>query len=67
MTDRRLALKREHLAELSSGDLSQVAGGGPLSRDVCIVWPTRGGKCEGLSLDCLTGYYPSINAPCTTG
>jgi hypothetical protein len=41
---RRLALRREHLTELTPYDLSSVAGG--TSR-------------------LLTGYYPSLNAPCT--
>lgn len=64
--NRRLALTREHLTDLTPADLTQVAGGGILSYDVCIVWPTRAANCAALSLDCLTGYYPSINAPCTT-
>jgi hypothetical protein len=64
--DRRLALKREHLSDLTAGDLATVAGaGGPLSIEVCIVFPTRAANCAELSLSCLTGYYPSINASCS--
>ena len=58
MGTRALRLKGEHLAELTSNELASVAGGTVvLSADVCIQihWPTQ---------DC-TGYYPSINAPCT--
>ncbi|HEX8002033.1 MAG TPA: hypothetical protein VF519_04995 [Mycobacteriales bacterium] len=46
---RRLALRREPLAELGTHELAAVAGGQQ-------ALPTR---------DCFTGYYPSINAPCT--
>lgn len=63
--ERRLALKREHLADLTSDDLVRV-GAGTGSIDVCIHPPTQAYACVALSVDCLTGYYPSINAPCTT-
>lgn len=63
--ERRISLKRERLAELTPDDLAGIAAG-THSIDVCINWPTRAQVCAGLSLDCLTGYYPSINAPCTT-
>lgn len=54
----RLALRTEHLADLTTDELAAVAGG--TSVDACIratviCVPTH---------DC-TGYYPSINAPCT--
>ena len=54
----RLTLRTEHLAELTTDELAAVAGG--TSVDACvqatvICVPTH---------DC-TGYYPSINAPCT--
>lgn len=61
---RRLSLRHERLAELSPADLSAVAGGAPRTLDGCFAVTT--GTCAALSLDCLTGYYPSINAPCTT-
>lgn len=47
---RRLALKSEHLAELTPQDLAGVAGG-------YQELPTR---------RCFTGIYPSINWPCPT-
>jgi hypothetical protein len=59
---RTLRLRREQLSDLTADELSSVAGAGPLSDKVCIAiqytvlcLPTH---------DC-TGYYPSINAPCT--
>ena len=58
MGTRALRLKGEHLAELTSNELESVAGGSMVpSVDVCVQidWPTQ--EC--------TGYYPSINAPCT--
>lgn len=52
---KRLTLKRERLAELTIDDLSNVVGGA-VTKD-----------CEKPTIDrCLTGYYPSLNAPCTT-
>lgn len=52
---RRLSLKSEHLAELTAGEL-HVVHGGALTK-----------TCERPTIDrCLTGYYPSINAPCET-
>lgn len=53
---RRLTLKSEHLSELTAGELTAVLGG---------ALPTK--DCERPTIDrCLTGYYPSINAPCET-
>lgn len=60
---KRLTLKGEHLADLSSDDLSAV-NGGTQSVDVCVALTFS--ACERLSITCLTGYYPTINAPCTT-
>jgi hypothetical protein len=55
MTSRKLTLRREALAELSTADLRAVAGGAP----------TNGGICETLIPTCTTtGYYPSIFDPC---
>ena len=49
MKPRKLALRQESLADLTTDQLSGVAGASGI--------PTR----------CLcTGYYPSLNAPCTT-
>lgn len=54
---RRLTLRSEHLADLTPDDLAAVNGGAP---------PTLK-TCERPTIDrCLTGYYPSINAPCET-
>jgi len=51
---RRLTLKSEHLTELTNAELHVVAGGQATQ------------TCERPTIDrCLTGYYPSINAPCT--
>ncbi len=47
---RHLSLRSEHLAELTPGELGVVGGAGP---DVSLT-------------QLFTGYYPSINAPCTT-
>lgn len=58
MGTRKLGLTSERLVELSTTELEAVAGGSFVpSVDVCVQidWPTQ---------DC-TGYYPSINAPCT--
>lgn len=60
---RQLTLKGEHLAELSSDELVAVNGAALPTLDTCFALT---GLCDRLSLDCLTGYYPSINAPCTT-
>lgn len=52
---RRLTLKSEHLSELSAGELGAVHGGALTN------------TCERPTIDrCLTGYYPSLNAPCET-
>ena len=53
---RRLTLARERLADLTPDDLATVAGAAQ----------TNGGLCDKLTIATLTGYYPSINAPCTT-
>ena len=53
---RRLTLKSERLTELTNAELLAVAAG---------ALPTN--DCEKPTIDrCLTGYYPSLNAPCTT-
>lgn len=54
LTVRRLTLRTEHLTELSSYDLAAVAGGAGTQ------------DCIELTRRCFTGYYPSINADCTT-
>lgn len=55
---KRLALSRETVRELDRTELKQVAGGqaATLAQD-CLqsLTPTCG----------CTGYYPSLNAPCT--
>ena len=56
---RRLTLRSEHLAELSSSDLGSVVGGQAITNNqgICAsLMPTQ----------CCTGWYPSINAPCDT-
>lgn len=55
---RRLAVRRETLTELAAGDLRAVAGGASVSK--CLLDDTY------VCLTDWTGYYPSINAPCTT-
>ncbi len=47
---KRLTLRAEHLAELTPGDLAAVPAAGPAASLTQL----------------FTGYYPSINAPCTT-
>jgi len=57
--NRRLTLKSEHLAELSTTELGAVVGAQAITQNqgICAsLMPTQ----------CCTGYYPSINAPCTT-
>ena len=54
----RLALSRETVRELSSPELRNVAGGQVQSLNVgCLNTATPSCNC--------TGYYPSLNAPCT--
>lgn len=56
---RRLTLKSEQLTELSTDELGSVVGAQALTNNqgICAsLMPTQ----------CCTGYYPSINAPCTT-
>ena len=57
MKSRSLKLRRESLAELSTDDLGSVHGG--QQSNLCIQVTQL---CP--SHDC-TGYYPSLNAPCT--
>lgn len=57
MTSRKLSLRRERLAELTTSELRSVAGasGAPCEISVFTNIPT----------DCnCTGYYPSIFDPC---
>ena len=62
MTDfDRLELSTETIRELTGDELGAVAGGaqGPTVHQGCTTGvPTLG--------PCLTGIYPSINAPCDT-
>ena len=54
--NRRLTLKAERLTELGADELAGIAGG---------ALPTT--DCEKPTIDrCLSGYYPSLNAPCET-
>ena len=55
MQARKLTLRREHLAELTTGELESVVGASGIVCDLtdfCI--PTQG----------CTGYYPTIERPC---
>ena len=64
---RTLRLRAEHLADLTPAELGAVAGGAlpTLPPETCVQ--ISGLVCQALSIDCpWTGYYPSINAPCTT-
>lgn len=59
MKPRSLHLRRETLAELTSAELGSVVGG----QDTIV--------CANITKYCIptqgcTGYYPSLNAPCTT-
>ncbi len=55
MSSRKLSLRHEALADLTSDELHSVAGAsGKVCGDTLV--PTRCG---------CTGYYPSLNAPCT--
>jgi hypothetical protein len=55
---KRLALHRETVRELQRDELSVVAGGAlPTQQQGCLDSVTPSCKC--------TGYYPSLNAPCT--
>jgi len=54
---RRLTLRSETLVELSTDELNGLAGGQQAITQYC----------EKPTIDrCLTGYYPSLNAPCET-
>ena len=54
----KLALSRETVRELSSPELRHVAGGQLQSLNAgCLNTLTPSCNC--------TGYYPSLNAPCT--
>ena len=57
--DRRLTLRREHLAELTRTELGAVAGAAATLDCIYVS-----GICQ--TLVCLTGHYPTINDPCTT-
>ena len=61
MTTRKLTLRREQLTELTTAEMSSVAGASGLPCDpqieVTQLCPTFG----------CTGYYPSIFDPCTQG
>jgi hypothetical protein len=48
MAQRKLSLRKDTLAELTSDDLAQVIGGQQSIIPTCVC----------------TGYYPSLNAPC---
>ena len=64
--ERRLTLRAERLASLSDTDLASVSGG-TVNRSldcVSVAAPTYE-LCDRLSITCLTGYYPSVNASCT--
>ena len=54
---RRLALHRETVRELSQPELERVAGGADQAS--LVTCPTWTPSCN------CTGYYPSLNAPCT--
>jgi hypothetical protein len=62
-TPKRLALTRETVRDLSSPELGRAAGGriNTLYADCINLNHTLIPSC-----DC-TGYYPSLNAPCTNG
>jgi hypothetical protein len=54
----KLKVNRETLRELTAPDLRRAAGGAlPTQQQGCLgsVTPSQ----------CCTGYYPSLNAPCT--
>ena len=54
-----LKLTRETVRELSQPELERVAGGA-LTQQSLITCPTWTPSCN------CTGFYPSLNAPCTT-
>ena len=58
---RTLRLRGERLSDLTADELASVAGGDPLSNDVCVAVHYT---VVCLTYEC-TGYYPSINARCT--
>ena len=55
---KRLALHRETVRELSQPELQRVAGGAATQASL-VTCPTWTPSCN------CTGYYPSLNAPCT--
>ncbi|HEV2889840.1 MAG TPA: hypothetical protein VGX28_05640 [Frankiaceae bacterium] len=61
---RTLSLRGEHLAELTPAELASVDGAAQQTLQGCIALTFD--ACDRLSITCLTGYYPSLNAPCTT-
>lgn len=54
---RRLALHRETIRELERDELRAVAGG--VEQASLVTCPTWTPSCN------CTGFYPSLNAPCT--
>jgi hypothetical protein len=58
MNSRKLTLRRETLAELTTAELGSVVAGAQTY--ICIQDPSTLVPTH----DC-TGYYPSLNAPCT--
>ena len=66
MSSRKLTLRHEVLADLTSDELHSVGGASGLPCDTLdtLRCPTTGtlifSKCN------CTGYYPSLNAPCDT-
>ncbi|MDQ1712990.1 MAG: hypothetical protein QOE45_2440 [Frankiaceae bacterium] len=60
---RKLTLRAERLTELTTAELGAVAGasGLPCQPTTIIVNPS-----DLIPTNRCTGYYPSLNAPCTT-
>ncbi len=54
MTHRKLALRKETLAELSDADLSQVVGASGVSCAPALCL-TRGTECASDFQECITG------------
>ena len=51
----KLSLNRETVRELNTRELEQAAGGQNSIACTQSLFPSK----------CCTGYYPSLNAPCT--
>ena len=58
MKSRTLTLRRESLTELTTAELGSVVGGAQTY--ICIQDPSTL-----VPTNQCTGYYPSLNAPCT--